>query len=211
MKTPRRLQLLYRIDRLVEADPRPRSIIELRTQLRSKSRDIRLTALARIRKQIETSGLRQGYFNLAQALTLDTDSTCRWQATIIIGEFIEKYPGRVWRVARELGASRNKDIRAAASTVLLEHLLQYHPKKMLKLFREELKQGNSRFARAVAGCWNFGRGASEQQIEKVLEEARGEPIGRTSRRFSVNFLKTANSLREVATQSAHPIRSRRSS
>ena len=97
--------LLNRIDKLIEADPRPRSIRELRRQLRSTTRDTRLVALTRMRKQIEATGLRKGYFELAKAITMDSDSTCRWQATIIIGEFIETAPDRVWPVARQLGMS----------------------------------------------------------------------------------------------------------
>jgi hypothetical protein len=95
-------RLLTQIDRLLSRDPKPRTISQLRTKLRSKSVRERLTALLRIRKQIEMSGLRRGYFSLVQPLTLDADSTCRWQATIIIGEFIEDDPERVWRAARQL-------------------------------------------------------------------------------------------------------------
>lgn len=172
MKIPRYLPRLLRIDRLVEADPRPRTIRQLRTLLGSKSRDTRLSALARIRKQIQNSGLRQGYFHLARPLTLDSDSDCRWQATIIIGEFIEDDPERVWRVARELAMSPKADVRTAAATVLLEHLLQYHPKKMITRFRQELRGGDKRFADALDSCWNFGSGANEQKIQTLLDEAR---------------------------------------
>src|SRR5687768_4265237 len=112
-------RLLNRIDRLIKTDPRFHSLPKLRSHLRSRSRDIRLTALLRISHQIETGGLRQGYFNLAQPLTVDTDSMCRWQATLIIGEFIEDDPERVWRIARRLGMSPNADVRMAAATVLL--------------------------------------------------------------------------------------------
>ena len=57
--------LLLRIDRLVDADPKRRSIGELRRQLRSTTRDNRLVALARIRKQIHMTGVRDSYFALA--------------------------------------------------------------------------------------------------------------------------------------------------
>jgi len=64
------------------------------------------------------TGVRDSYFALATPLTVDPDSTCRWQATIIVGEFIEKEPDRVWQVARQLGKSSKADIRMASSTVL---------------------------------------------------------------------------------------------
>jgi hypothetical protein len=150
---------------------RHRSIRELRTQLPSRSRDVRLGALARIRKQIEASGLRRGYFSLVRPLTNDPDPTCRWQATIIIGEFIESDPERVWRVARRLATSPDKDVRIAASTVLLEHLLEHHPESVSALVHQELDRGDSRFASAVALCWNFGRNRTKRMIQRVIDEA----------------------------------------
>lgn len=107
-----------------------------------------------------------------QPLTVDTDAKCRWQATIIIGEFIEDDPERVWRVARQLAMSTKSDVRAAAATVLLEHLLQYHPKKMLPRFTEELRRGDKRVLDALGACWNFGSGAHKGRIQKLLDEAR---------------------------------------
>jgi hypothetical protein len=164
-------RFLTRIDRSIKRDPTPQTIGQLRQKLRSKSLFIRLTALRRIRKQIEASGLRRGYFNLAQPLTLDTDSTCRWQATIIVGECIEDDPERVWRVARRLSMSLKADVRAAAATVLLEHLLQYHPKTMITRLRRELRRGDEHFADALGSCWNFGSGANKARIQKLLDEA----------------------------------------
>jgi hypothetical protein len=40
--------------------------VELRVDLNSRDRDERVTALVRIRKQIERTGLREGYFGLAR-------------------------------------------------------------------------------------------------------------------------------------------------
>jgi hypothetical protein len=115
--------------------------------------------------------LRHGYFALVKPLTIDPDSTCRWQATSIIGEFIETDPERVWQVARELGKSPKADIRMASSTVLLEHLLEHHSDRMTRLFRAELERGDPRFADAVASCWNFGNSRTEQSIQEIIDEA----------------------------------------
>ena len=68
--------------------------------------------------------------------------------------------------------SPKADVRAAAATVLLEHLLQYHPKKMITRFRQELRGGDKRFADALDSCWNFGSRANEQKIQTLLDEAR---------------------------------------
>jgi hypothetical protein len=175
---------LLRIDRLVDADPKRRSIGELRRQLRSTTRDNRLVALARIRKQIHMTGVRDSDFALAVLLTVDPDSTCRWQATIIVGEFIEKEPGRVWQVARQLGKSSKADIRMASSTVLLEHLLEYHTTRMAPLFLAELALGDRRFAQAVASCSNFGNGRTKRRIQRIIDEAKkrsNEALPLTSR------------------------------
>ena len=146
---------------------------ELKQELRSSIRDKRLLALVRIRQQIERSGLRTSYFSLAEPLTLDPDSTCRWQATIVIGEFIETQPDKVWRVARELGQSPKPDIRVAASTVLLEHLLQYYPARMGALFEEQLRTCNHRLASAISSCGNFGRTSSaKKRIQRVIKLAK---------------------------------------
>jgi hypothetical protein len=155
------------------ADPRPRTIRDLRDELQNPVRDRRLLALVRIRRQIERDGVRRGYFSLVEPLTLDPDSNCRWQATIIIGEFIETHPDKVWRVARALGRSAKADIRMAASTVLLEHLLERYPSRMGSLFKKELKRQDHRFASAISSCGNFGKtSAAKREIQRVIDLAK---------------------------------------
>jgi len=109
---------------------------------------------------------------LAAALVEDSHSVCRWQACIIVGEFIDTAPERVWQIARRLGSSRNADIRIAATTVLLEHLLQCQPRQMIPRFMAELRRGGWLFAAAVARCANFGEGTSKTRIQRVLDRAR---------------------------------------
>src|SRR5687768_17399243 len=157
--------VLRRASEVIEADPRYRSLSALRAELNSRNRDRRVTALMRIRKQIESRGLRPSYFELASRHVLEPDSTCRWQATVVIGEFIEASPDRVWPIARELAMSANADIRMASTTVLLEHLLEYHPSKMIPLFRAELSSGNRRFKKSLAGCWNCGNSRNRARIQ----------------------------------------------
>jgi len=164
--------LMTRIGRLIDKDPKPRSVQELRGQLRSTARDTRLIALIRIRRQIENDRLLASYFTLARPLTMDRDSTCRWQATIILGEFIDRAPTRVWRVAKQLAKSKIADIRMASATVLMEHLFEKHPVRMAPLFLAELKLGNRHFAKAVASCWTFGTARTKRRIQQVIDEAK---------------------------------------
>jgi hypothetical protein len=163
--------VLGRALEVVNADPRPRSVRALRSELNSPDRNRRVIALMQIRRQIETRGLRQSYFELASRHVRERDSTCRWQATIVIGEFIEANPDRVWSIARDLATSANADIRTASTTVLLEHLLEYHPSKMIPRFRAELRSGNRRFRKSVAGCGNFGDSRNHARIQALIDEA----------------------------------------
>jgi hypothetical protein len=101
-------KLLIRIGRLIEKDPKARSVRELRRELRSPIRDARLIALVRIRTQIENYTLRRSYFVLARPLTTDKDPTCRWQATTILGEFIHVDPMRSSITGRRLRRPERK-------------------------------------------------------------------------------------------------------
>ena len=163
--------VLQRALQTIDADSRFRTLRELRAELRSPDRDRRVTALRRIRRQIETMGLRPSYFDLARRHVDERDSTCRWQATIVIGEFIETEPDKVWPIALKLAKSANPDIRMASTRVLLEHLLEYHPTTMIPRFKAELATGSRRFKKAVAFCANFGDSRSRARIQKVIDVA----------------------------------------
>jgi hypothetical protein len=129
-------------------------------------------ALVRIRKQIETQGLRPGYFTLAHAHVEDRDSTCRWQATIVIGEFIRTKRDLVWSVAKRLATSPNPDIRMASATLLLEHLLQQHTSDMIPKFKAELALGDRRFRESVGHCWNLGDSRTRARIQRLLDTVK---------------------------------------
>jgi hypothetical protein len=165
--------ILSRAYATVARDTRPATLEQLRRDSRSRVRDKRVAAMVRIRKEIDFRGLRNSCFAIAEPLTIDADSTCRWQATIVIGEFIETQPDRVWRVARALGESRKADIRMASTTVLLEHLLEFHPSRMCKQFEEELSVRSNRLAQSIGGCWNFGEDQRAiNRIQKVIDAAK---------------------------------------
>ena len=165
--------LLVRMFRRAEADKRAPTVDALRRQLRSADRDTRLLALVRMRHQIARGRLRKAFREMAAGLVEDRNTFCRWQATIIVGEFIHSSPQRVWAVARRLAYSPNADIRMAATTVLLEHLLEYQSQLMIPVFMAELDHGHRRFADAVGGCANFAESPHKRQAQVVINRARG--------------------------------------
>jgi hypothetical protein len=48
---------------------------------------------------------------------------------IVVGEFVEVDPNRVWRVIEQYGVSSDDDMRGGVGCTLLERLLEHHFKK----------------------------------------------------------------------------------
>lgn len=132
----------------------PKSLSELRVMCSNKDSTTRLMALFTMRNQIEAGGVLRGYFALAKRLLADRNENCRWQAAIVIGEFIDECPEDVWRVVERYGRSEDGDIRAAVATVLLEHLLEHHS-KTYRLRARALAKRCSLFAKTFGMCWSF--------------------------------------------------------
>ena len=85
----------------------------------------------------------------------DGEIDARWQAIIAVGEFIEAEPEAVWQFARRWGCTSDEDLRAAVSTCLLEHLLEYHFDSLFPEM-EAAARAESAFAKALGMCWHFG-------------------------------------------------------
>jgi hypothetical protein len=112
-----------------------------------------------MRHQIETDGrLRTGYFSVARRLVRDPDNDCRWQALIVVGEFIDSNPRGVWQVVRRHGASDDADMRMGVATVLLEHLLERDRRRYERLVPKEISAGKALFKHTLAVCWDLGPG-----------------------------------------------------
>jgi len=131
---------------------RPLAVEELQTALSSAEPDVRLRALAAMRRQIECGLGDSEFLRLASATIEDIDNACRWQAMIVVGEFIEDRPHDVWRIVEQYGCSPDQDMRAAVATVLLEHLIEHggdeaHQKAQGLAMRSEL------LANTLRMCW----------------------------------------------------------
>ena len=113
-------------------------------------------SLLLMRKQIREKGLRTAYFDLARKMVEDTTNNCRWQALIVIGEFIETDPEAVWPVVCRYGVSEDDDMRAGVATVLLEHLLEHHQDSYAEEV-ERLSAESPLFADTRDRCWDFSK------------------------------------------------------
>lgn len=118
----------------------------------SNDADTRLLAILVMQNQICRRRLMKGYLDLAASLIPDTDNTCRWQAMIVVGEYIKSQPERVWRIVEAYGAHRSADMRAAVATVLLEHLIDENPSRY-RPRAEALAARSNRFAETLRTCW----------------------------------------------------------
>ncbi len=86
----------------------------------------------------------------------DLDNDCRWQALIVVGEFLDCAPGEVWKVIEQYGTSADADMRAGVGCVLLEHLLE----KFDRRYRARVNRLAARsveFANTLAYCWYSSR------------------------------------------------------
>lgn len=144
----------------------------------SRDADTRLLAVLVMRNQIYLRRPLPGYLDLAELTIPDADNTCRWQAMIVVGEYIKSQPERVWRIVEEYGAHRSADMRAAVATVLLEHLIDVNPSRY-RPRAEALAARSSRFAHTLRTCWCDDEWAERRLavVREAKELARQDSAG----------------------------------
>jgi len=108
------------------------------------------------------------YLALARTLIPDPSNKCRWQAAIVVGEFIEEDPEAVWEVICEFGVSEDEDMRDAISTVLLEHLLEHHFKIYFPRLKAKIEGGATLLADTLRRCWAFGQAKRQWRWVQAL-------------------------------------------
>ena len=133
----------------------------------------RLQGLRLMRQQIEAGILWRSFFDLARTLIADPDNDCRWQAVIVVGEYIEDYPEGVWEVISQFGESEDEDMRVAVATVLLEHLLEHHFVAYFPRLRERVQGGSLLMADTLSRCWAFGQAEAHWgEVKALLDGVR---------------------------------------
>jgi len=95
----------------------------------------------------------------------------RWQAIIVVGEFIESSPDDVWKFTLRWGNSSEEDLRDAIATILLEHLLEHHFERIFPLV-EAAAEADPLFADTFLRCWKFGRSELQENAAKFEDLRR---------------------------------------
>jgi hypothetical protein len=135
-------------------------IEQIRRLAASRDPHDRLEAL----KQIE--GLQPPepkLFDIAKGLIGDrADNNVRWQACIVVGNYIQAMPERVWEAICKYGRSRDDDLRAAISTCLLEHLLNAHFEKYFPKCKKLVER-----SRYFANTLSTATVMSDDKLERV--------------------------------------------
>jgi hypothetical protein len=92
----------------------------------------------------------------------DEQEDPRWQAIIVIGEFVEKEPEAIWPFVLRWGSREDEDVRAAVATLLLEHLLKYHFDLIFP--RVQVAARCSKwFGKTTLQCWKFGQAKNPER------------------------------------------------
>jgi hypothetical protein len=119
--------------------------------------------------------LLQSYSRLARPLVADADNDCRWQALIVLGEFVPSDPEAVWPVVLRYGDHSDPDMRSGVATVLLEHLLEHHFVRYWPRVRRMVRQSPTRFGDTLERISAFGQArAHRREIRDVLTRREAE-------------------------------------
>jgi hypothetical protein len=89
----------------------------------------------------------------------------RWQAIIVVGNYIESEPEAVWQFIRRWGGYPQEDLRLAVACVLLEHLLEYHFADYFPRV-EGLALAEPLFGDMFLVCWSLGQTGLPGNIER---------------------------------------------
>ena len=130
-------------------------IPSLRDLCNSPDRTDRLQALSAMRLQF-INGRPKSYLQLAAPLLTDKSDRCRWQASIVVGEFLHTDVELVWNVIEKFiksGVNRGCD---AVGTVIVEHLLAKDFSRYFENLKTLYSGGFYLSKELVEYCWPFG-------------------------------------------------------
>ena len=129
-------------------------VVDLERMAKNRSARRRLRALLIMRKQIAEGRDLKSYLRLARRMIDDPNNNCRWQALIVVGEFIEDHPDEIWTVVKRYATHEDSDMRMGVACVLLEHLLGHHWRRFHREARREAAD-SALFAETLGMCRDF--------------------------------------------------------
>lgn len=150
------------------------TIEQLHILAASRRASVRLRCVHTARRLLSDRGKRRGYLELGKKLLRDRSSDVRWQAAILIGEFIEEKPELVWTVTHNCVTNADDDLKDALACVLLEHLLEHHFDVIFPLVEREIVKGNSDLLDVLSRCWPFGQAEGKwPKVNRLLKALPG--------------------------------------
>ena len=133
-------------------------------------------------QMVRTGRRPLAYLAIAKSLVADRDNNCRWQALIVIGDFVNTKPDAVWTVVKRYGDSTNADLRMGVAVCLLEHLLEHRRAHYERLVFREIAAGRHRFADALGSCRDLDPGsAAKRRRDKRIAVALARVSARSAR------------------------------
>jgi hypothetical protein len=100
----------------------------------------------------------------------------RWQAILVIEDFVREEPEAVWSFVERWGRHPSQDLRQAIATCLLERLLAHHFDILFPRV-EQLAKENRLFAETVGMCWLLGQAEREEnagRMKRLVEETKAQ-------------------------------------
>ena len=98
----------------------------------------------------------------------------RWQAIMVVGDYIETEPEAVWGFIRHWGGHPLVDLRNAVATCLLEEMLRRHFAPYFARV-EELAMAEPPFGDMFLRCWRLGQAdepGNAEQFESLVQRLR---------------------------------------
>jgi hypothetical protein len=127
----------------------------------------RTNALRAMRRQL-VEGRPKSYFRLAKRLVHDRSNVCRWQALILIAEFIPYAPEDVWYVVVATSKNSDDDMRDGLAAVVLEHLLEFDFDTYFAKVRELILEGDKALLDILGRCYRFVPQRKWRHVERLL-------------------------------------------
>lgn len=141
----------------------------LKKVLSSGSDEEKIAAFKSMRRQI-ADGEPTVFFDLAKDHVTDRNSDVRWQAIIVLGEYIPS--GRrnedIWNFIVQC-CGIDDDMQDALATILLEHLLEYDVHRTIDRIKAAPPQKAAPLLDVLERCWQFGQPESTwRQVREIL-------------------------------------------